>query len=308
MPRRPIGIEAAPTRAFVESIGTELQQRFPDQVNEILLRTFRAAMEVFENPEESPEYQAGKQYKSPADAYKLRLLFRRLIEKLITSSPFEPDALVLEAMEMRHDEVEFLRRRTSPAPVPVPQITEVPEAPAPVVPGFVVVRRPSEDDEFDINLEDYQDVKTYGWEDLRSIFTPDPRDPLQTGVARMTLQGYGDCLILGYTFNETTGLRKPIALTLPDAESGLEYDDTIFNLLDSVFKTVRHQSEKTGQVFLIKAIPYRVNSKGRSWINKKGERDKPDSKRFFITTEAGVVWVSKETYYAFDVLKPNGKK
>lgn len=303
MARRPIGTESAPTKAAIESLAIQLQHILePDQLIELLLQSVETALQQFENPEDSPERKTAK-YKKPADAYKLKLLFRTLISKLITTSDFTPSGELCEIIELKPSEVEILRRESAAkileahaAEVKIqedaPTQTHVPET----------ALETSEEPEWDDLFSDYVDYKEPTYEDLKEVFQKRIGSGKPTfGVLRKELSGFGPCLILGYVFTKDMLLRRPLAITVPNSDGTLLYDDKMFNYVDSLIKTIRE--EVNGKVYLIKILAYRVNTKGRCWLNKKGNRDDPNSKVYFICRADGVEWVDADTYYAF-VVRP----
>lgn len=313
MARRPIGIEAAPTRAALESLAIQLSHVLaPETLDEILLLTVREALKEFENPPDVAN-ATGKQYRSPADAYKLKLLFRRLVEKLVATQEFPPSGDLCEAIELPISVVEQLQSEAKAAKnARTAEVTAAVPIPAPVpVEESRTEELENESSEHsesgpsDISLEDddifagYRDQKEYTYEDLKSVFAFQDGVKTHFGAIRMDLEGHGPCLILGYVFTKDMILRRPLAITILTPDGKLIYEDKMFNHVDSIFKTIRH--EHNGKVYLIKVIPYFVGSKGRCWLNKKGNRDDPASKVYFILEATGIRWVDSEVYYALEL-------
>ena len=98
------------THTLVDAFVIESQEMFSDEkLNEALRSMIENSMHEFEYPIDSPDFQAGRQYKSKANAVKLKSLWRIAIQKLLTASSFRPAPDVLRMVGIRMEDVEHLR-------------------------------------------------------------------------------------------------------------------------------------------------------------------------------------------------------
>ncbi|MBI3200070.1 MAG: hypothetical protein HYZ29_00925 [Myxococcales bacterium] len=237
-----------PVRALLEAFVVESQRVLSDtELNDALRLMIKDSMHVFLHPEDSPEFRAGRPFKSQAGAEKLRGLWRLAITKLLTATSFNPSGDLLQTVGLRIADVKRLRNQTE-------EIA-------------------SDDDPVD-DLFDYV-ASPPTWDELQHVFR-------HGGVMRQHIAGYGDCLVLGHVAHGS--ICRTLEITISDGRV------MPFNLLDSVFPTLRHQGSDT--VSLIKGIPCVPGARGRCWTSRHGLA--PRRIRYFAVRDDGVHWLGAD--------------
>lgn len=99
-----------PVRALLEALMVESQSVLSDtELNDALPLMIKDSMHVFLHPEDSPEFRAGRPFKSQASAEKLMGLWRLAITKLVTATNFNPSGDLLQTVGLRMADVKRLR-------------------------------------------------------------------------------------------------------------------------------------------------------------------------------------------------------